>query len=44
MPTGRSEQPSLTILGDPGRVDIGVQGLGERVMARHGMLLAAFLV
>jgi hypothetical protein len=39
-----AEQPSLAILDNAGRVDVGAQGLGERVMARHRMLFAAFLV
>src|SRR6202022_119286 len=39
----RNSQP-LRSSGDAGGVDVGAQGLGERVMARHRMLLAAFLV
>ena len=43
-PRLRAEQPTLTILGDSGGGDIGVQRLGERMMAGHGVMLAAFLV
>ena len=39
-----AEKPSLAVFGEPGSVDIGAQGLGERVMARHRVLLAAFLM
>jgi hypothetical protein len=35
---------SLTVLGDGGRGDVGVQRLGEHVMARQSVMLAAFLV
>jgi len=28
----RAEQPSFAVLGDAGRIDIGVQGFGERVV------------
>ena len=39
-----AEQPALAVLSDPGRIDVSTQGLGERVMARHRMFLAAFLM
>jgi hypothetical protein len=39
-----AEQKALAVLGDCGHGNIGVQRLGERVMARHGVKLAAFLV
>src|ERR1700736_3190588 len=39
-----AEQPALAVPGEASRVDVGAQGLGERVMARHGVLLAAFLM
>jgi hypothetical protein len=39
-----AEKPALAVLGDAGRIDVGAQGLGERVMARHRVFLAAFLV
>jgi hypothetical protein len=38
------EQPALTIIGDAGGGDVGVKRLGERVMTRHLVMLAAFLV
>src|ERR1700726_4590787 len=38
----RAEQPTLTILGDAGRIDVSVERLGQRVMARHRVVLAAF--
>ena len=44
MPARRAEQPALAVLGDAGGIDVGVQRLGERVMAGHDVLLAAFLV
>ena len=44
VPAAGAEQPALAVLGDAGGVDVGVQRLGERVMARHGVMLAAFLV
>ena len=44
VPARRPEQPPLAVLGDPGRVDIGVQDLCERMMARHGVVLASSLV
>src|ERR1700733_3157571 len=37
------EQPALAVFGDTGCTDVGVQRLGKRVMARHCVLLAAFL-
>ena len=43
-PRAGAEQPALAVLGDAGGGDVGVQRLGERVMARHRVLLAAFLV
>ena len=43
LPRG-AEQPALAVFGDAGRVDISVQGFGQRVMARHRVVLAAFLV
>jgi hypothetical protein len=33
---------ALPLLGDAGRGDAGVQRLGERIMARLGVMLAAF--
>jgi hypothetical protein len=44
MPACGAEQPALAVLDDAGCVDIGAQRLGERVMAGHGVLLAAFLM
>jgi hypothetical protein len=44
MATAGAEQPALAIFGDAGRVDIGAQRLGQCVMARHAVLLAAFLM
>jgi long-chain acyl-CoA synthetase len=38
-----AEQPALAVLGDAGG-DVSVQRFGERMMARHLVLLAAFLV
>ena len=32
----------LAVLGDAGRGDAGVRRLGERMMARHGVMLATF--
>ena len=40
----RAEQAAFSILGDAGRGDVGVQRLGKRMMARHGVMLAAFLM
>jgi hypothetical protein len=37
-----TEEEVLAVLGDAGRVDIGMQRLGERVMAGHGVLLPPF--
>ena len=44
VPARRAEQEALAVLGDAGGVDIGAQRLGKRVMARHDVMLAAFLV
>src|ERR1700730_16564199 len=44
MTAGCAEQPALAVLDNGGSVDVGAQCLGERVMARHGVLLAAFLM
>jgi hypothetical protein len=44
MPAAGAEQPALAILGKAGRVDVGAQSLGERVVTRHAVLLAAFFV
>jgi hypothetical protein len=44
VPAGGPEQKALAVLGDAGRVDVGVNCFGERVMARHCVLLAAFLM
>jgi hypothetical protein len=44
VPGRGAEQPSLAVLGEAGGIDIGTQRLGEGVMARHRMLLAAFFV
>jgi hypothetical protein len=38
------KQPAFPVFGDAGRVGVGVQRFGERMMARHRMVLAAFLV
>jgi hypothetical protein len=35
---------TLAVLGDSGGSDIGMQYLGERMVARQSVLLAAFLV
>jgi hypothetical protein len=43
-PRAERNQPALAVLGDAGRINVSAQGLGERVMARHRMFLAAFLV
>ena len=43
-PRDCAEQPALAVLGDAGGGDVGVQRLGERMMAGHGVMLAAFLV
>jgi hypothetical protein len=40
----RAEKIALAILGNAGGVNVGAQFLGERMMARHLMMLAAFLV
>jgi hypothetical protein len=42
--TRRAEQKPFLVRRDAGGGDVGVQRLGERVMARHHVLLAAFLV
>jgi hypothetical protein len=39
-----SEQKALAVFGNAGRSDVGMQRLGKRMMARHGVMLAAFLV
>ena len=39
-----AEQPALTVLSDTGRINIGREYLGERVVTRHRVLLAAFFV
>jgi hypothetical protein len=44
VPWAGAEQEPLAVLGDTGGVDIGAQRLGERMMARHRVLLTAFLV
>jgi hypothetical protein len=44
MPASRPKKAAFAILGDPGYRDIGVQLLGQRMVARHGVLLAAFLI
>src|SRR5271166_1469701 len=44
VPRAGAEQPTLTILGNAGRSDVGVQRFGEAVMAWHLMMLASFLV
>jgi MerR family redox-sensitive transcriptional activator SoxR len=38
------ETGTLSILSDARCIDVGAQHLGERVLARHGVVLAAFLV
>ena len=37
-----AEQPALAVLGDAGRIDVGAQRFGKRMMTRHRMFLAAF--
>jgi hypothetical protein len=44
VPRAGPEQEALAIIGGAGGIDIGTQRVGERVMTRHRMLLAAFLV
>ena len=44
MPAAGSEQKALAVLGDAGSGNIDVQRLGERMMARHGVMLASFFV
>ena len=44
VPRAGAKQPALAVLGDAGGIDVGAQRLGEHVMARHRVLLAAFLV
>ncbi len=44
MPAGGAKQDAFPLLGNAGRRDIGVQCLGQRVVARHRVLLAAFLL
>ena len=44
MPAAGAEQKALAVLGDAGGVDIGAQRLGKGMVARHGVVLAAFLV
>ena len=44
MPARGTEQPALAVIDDARGVDIGAQRLSKRVMARHGVLLAAFLM
>jgi hypothetical protein len=39
-----TKQPALAVFGDAGSGNIGVQFLGERVMARHDVMLATFLM
>jgi len=41
---GRAEQPAVPVVADSGRRDVGMQLQGERMMARHHMMLAAFLM
>jgi hypothetical protein len=41
---GRAKQPSVLVVADSGRRDIGVQLQGERMMAGHDMMLSAFLM
>ncbi len=38
-----AEQETLAVVGNASRLEIDLQRLGERVMARHGVLLAAAL-
>ena len=44
MTLGGTEQQALAILGDTGSVNVGAQRFGKRVMTRHGMQLAVFLM
>src|SRR6266849_3257491 len=41
-PLGGAEQPALALFGNAGSRDVGVQCLGQRVMTRDDVLLAAF--
>ena len=40
----RAEQKTFAIIGNGGRIDVGAQRLGECMVARHGVLFAAFFV
>jgi hypothetical protein len=44
VPWAGAEQATLAVLGDTGSGDIGMERLSQRVMAGHGVLLAAFLM
>ena len=44
MPARGTEQPALTVIEDARGVDVGAQRLGKCMMARHGVLFAAFLI
>ena len=44
MAAAGAEHPALLVLGDAGRGNVGMQVLGKAVMARHRVLLAAFLM
>jgi len=43
-PAGGLEQKALAILGNPGRVDIGMQRLGEGMVTRHHVMFSAFFM
>jgi hypothetical protein len=40
VPARCAEHPAFAVLDDAGGLDVGAQRLGERVMARHAVLLA----
>ena len=44
MARAGSKEPAFAIVTDTRGIDVGAQHLGKRVMARHRVLLAAFLV
>ena len=44
MTASRTKEPAFPVVGDTGRADIGVQRFGQRVVAGHRMVLAAFLM
>ena len=44
VPAGRAEQKALAVLGDARLLDIRMQRFGKRMMTRHYVKLAAFLM